>query len=113
MSAVTQVATLKCTAGRGMFPHEATILIRGIEQFYESLLDRDLLTIAREQTIGETDVPATVSVGVVKVNGTAVLVELPRQVVSGGGRRIWVSKSEVDSYGPIVPSRDRTQADRR
>lgn len=87
---------LRCKAGRGMFPHEAGILIQGADRVYESMVDRELVLMEEGTELSDVDVPASITVGVIKVNGTKMLVELPRQVVCGG-RRIWVSKSEVHS----------------
>lgn len=84
---------LKCTAGRGMFPHEAGVLITGADRNYESMIDSDLLEL--ESELGDAATPCVVKVSVVKVNGLTLLIELPRQVVVGG-RRIWVSQSQVE-----------------
>ena len=85
---------LKCMAGRGMFPHEAGVLIEGSQRNYEAMIDSDLLEY--ESELGDVNIPCIVKVGVVKVNDTKILVELPRQVVAGG-RRIWVPQSQVNS----------------
>lgn len=95
-SAITGSARLKCMAGRGMFPHETGILIRGVDQFYESILDSELVHPTGISTATGEDAPALIEVEVIKVNGAQLLVELPRQVVSGG-RRIWVPRTEVES----------------
>lgn len=88
-------AKLRCLAGSGMFAHEASVLIQGEAQHYESMVDRELVhATGVEIGTGTEEVSALLDVTVVKVNGTAMLVELPRQVVSGG-RRIWVPKAEV------------------
>ncbi len=91
-----QIGKLRCTAGRGMFAHEAGVSIRGSDRCYESMIDSDLVAIQDGQILGDDDVPALVMVTIVKTNGSKMLVELPRQVVAGG-RRIWVSKSEVQT----------------
>ena len=89
-----QIGKLRCTAGRGMFAHEAGVSIQGSDRCYESMIDSELVTILDGQILGDDDVPALVTVTIVETNGSKILVELPRQVVAGG-RRIWVNKSEV------------------
>jgi hypothetical protein len=88
-----KTARLKITAGKGMFPHECGVLIKGSDRCYESMIDSELVTLDKD---GSPEEGATgwVEVGVVSVNCEKVLVEFPRQVVSGG-RRIWVPKSEL------------------
>jgi hypothetical protein len=99
-----QSASLRCIAGKGMFPYEAGVLIRGADQYYESMIDRDLVHTRRDCVSNDAgEIEALVHVDVIKVNGDRVLVELPRQVVSGG-RRIWVSKTEVEMHGDPVSS---------
>ena len=94
------MVSLKCKTGRGMFPHELAVLIKGVDGYYESMVDAELVKVSAEsQETGWIDV------GVVKYNGTGVLVELPRQVVSGG-RRIWVPESEVDTHGHTLSAGD-------
>lgn len=88
------VVNVKCQAATGMFPHEAGVLIKGAEGMYEALIDSELVSTASGNRLSEQDQPASVRAIVVKVNGKGVLVELPRQVISGG-RRIWVPISEV------------------
>ena len=85
--------SLKCTAGPGMFPHESGILIKGADRYYETMVDSEFLKLN-----ADAKDTAWIDVGVVQVNGTNVLIELPRQVVAGG-RRIWVPESEVDAHG--------------
>jgi len=87
-------ARLRCTAGSGMFDHEAGVLIQGVDRWYESMIDRDLVSIAEPAASDQEAQAAWVDVNVIQANGTKLLVELPRQVVSGG-RRIWVPRSEV------------------
>ena|ERR1051326_4259779 len=86
---------LKCQAGRGMFEHEAAVLIRGVDQSYESMIDSEFVRLADDgKEITDDYQPAFIEVQIIKESADAYLVELPRQVVSGG-RRIWVPKSEV------------------
>jgi hypothetical protein len=92
-----RAAHLRCFATRGMFPHECAVTIKGKDRRYESMIDEELLRL--DGTInGDREVLGKVNVEVVNVNGEDVLVELPRQVVSGG-RRIWVPRSEVEGLG--------------
>lgn len=97
MSSATtaKTAQLKCTAGRGMLMHETGVLIRGAERNYESILDSELVRVSEGQSNVVENTPAQITVNVVSVNCENILVELPRQVVSGG-RRIWVPKTEVE-----------------
>jgi hypothetical protein len=106
MSKANRFVELKCMAGKGMFPHEASVLIRGASQCYESLIDWEFLQLAGGTVIGEEDVLASIPVQVVQDNGDNLLVELPRQVVSGG-RRIWVPKTEVED-GDLIAAGDRS-----
>lgn len=85
---------VKCVAGRGMFPHESGILIRGTDRFYEAIVDSDLLHSGDDRRPDAGEYSATIDALIVKVNCDSLLVELPRQVVSGG-RRIWIPISEV------------------
>lgn len=95
MAQMTGKARLKCVAGQGVFPHEASVLIRGAQESYESLIDRQLVALTHEAQWGEDDVAAFIDVDVIDERETLLLVELPREVVFGG-RRIWVAKSEVE-----------------
>jgi hypothetical protein len=87
-------AKLKCKAARGMFAHEAGILFRGSERNYESMLDSKFVHFDAGGELGDDDASALVDVGVLEINCQNVLVELPRETISGG-RRVWVPKSEV------------------
>lgn len=95
---------VKCTASSGMFPHELGILVRGRDQFYEAMIDAELVSLVGEPN-DRDERPATVKAIVANVNCTNVLVELPRQVVAGG-RRIWIPISEVVGYGDSVETGD-------
>ncbi|HEX4413657.1 MAG TPA: hypothetical protein VH107_08510 [Lacipirellulaceae bacterium] len=83
---------VKCQAMQGVFHHEVGVLIRGSEGSYESLLDAEMVTL--DEPLDDGQKPGTLRATVVKVNGVKVLVELPRQVVSGG-RRVWIPKTEI------------------
>ena len=96
---------VKCMASRGMLQHERAILVKGIDQFYEAMLDAELVTIDGGDIKGDEERPATIHARVINVNCESVLVELPRQVVTGG-RRIWVPKSEVTVYGHSLAASD-------
>jgi hypothetical protein len=89
---------IKCTAGTGMFSHELSILLRGKDRFYESMVDAELVSVSDDGYDDDSERPATIEAQVVNVNDESVLVELPRQVVTGG-RRVWVPISEVANYG--------------
>jgi hypothetical protein len=90
-----QTAQLKCLAGRGMFPHESAVLIRGVTQHYEAMIDSELINLRDDATTVD-ERQGVVEVQIIKVNEEGHrLVELPRQVVNGG-RRIWVPVSEIE-----------------
>lgn len=93
---VSREVQLKCTAGKGMFPHEAGVLIQGADRYYESFIDWEFLRIDEGEKIGDREVSALVPVQIIQDEGSRVLVELPRQVVSGG-RRIWVLSSSFEA----------------
>jgi hypothetical protein len=95
---------VKCTAGKGMFPHELGVLLQGKDQFYEAMIDAELVQLTGEPN-DDGERPASVGARVVSVNCENVLVELPRQVVTGG-RRIWVPKSEVTADGDSLAASD-------
>lgn len=95
LAQTTTTLELKCLAGTGMFSHEAAVLIRGKDQNYEVLVDAELVQLDdRDPVLTDEQRPATMDVTLVKEDGDSVLIELPRQTVSGG-RRIWVAKSQV------------------
>ncbi len=86
--------SLKCTAVRGMFPHEVDIAIRGKNGgWYESMMDSNLVDLEGDFE-DDSEREGKVEVSIVGRTDDAVLVELPRQVI-GGGRRIWVPAAEV------------------
>ena len=101
---IGSTVSVKCTARKGMFSHELAVLIRGRDQWYESLVDAELVCLQENEGDG-VQRPATIRATVVNVNCTNVLVELPRQVVAGG-RRIWIPTSEVVGYGDSVTTGD-------
>ena len=98
--AIGSTVTVKCKASKGVLPHEVGILIRGTDQFYESLVDDDLVRLEDGDLAGGEQ-EAFINAQVVNDKCENVLVELPRQVVTAG-RRIWVPKSEVTAYGNSV-----------
>lgn len=101
---VGSTVNVKCTAGKGMFPHELGVLIRGKDQFYESMIDAELVKVVGEPN-DRDERPATVKATVVNINCTNILVELPRQVVAGG-RRIWIPMAEVATHEHSVSTGD-------
>lgn len=84
---------IKCRVGPGMFSYESGILIHGVDRYYESMVDTDLVQI-EDGPAANGDNPGTIGVRIIRRDGDRVLIELPREVVAGG-RRIWVSASEV------------------
>lgn len=93
---VGQMVQLKCLAGRGMFPHESAVLIRGATQHYEAMIDSELVQVSGE-TSPDDERQASIHVRVVNTRDDgSMLVELPRQVITGG-RRIWVPLSEIET----------------
>ena len=88
-------AKIRCIAGKGMFPHESAVLIKGIDRWYESMIDSELLEFESESAVGD-DQPARIDVDIIDRQSGSALIELPRQVVVGG-RRIWVPDSELES----------------
>jgi hypothetical protein len=79
-----------------MFPHEAAVLITGRDQNYEVLIDSDLIESDQDRNIScREQRPAVISVTLVKECGDDLLVELPRETVTAG-RRIWVSRSQIE-----------------
>ncbi|HVA48413.1 MAG TPA: hypothetical protein VNH11_18760 [Pirellulales bacterium] len=103
--AIGSTVRVKCTATRGMFPYELGVLVRGRDQFYETMVDAELVQVEGGEIPDDEARPATIKAQVVNVNGENVLVELPRQVVTGD-RRIWVPISEVAGYGDSVATGD-------
>jgi len=99
-TATSVVCSLKCEPGDGMFPHEKSVLIAGVERNYEMLVDAEFVRLS-----GESDQTGWIDVTPVTTQGDRVLVELPRQVISGG-RRIWVPASELDTHGHSLAAGD-------
>ncbi len=95
MAQMTGKARLKCLAGPGVFPHEASVVIRGVQASHESMIDRQFVDLSGEAGWGEHDVAAFIDVEIVDERDAMLLVELPRETVFGG-RRVWVAKSEVE-----------------
>lgn len=91
-----RMGRLRCTAGAGMFPHESGILLQGIGRCYESLIDSNLISFEGDDSSEERPAKVCVEIITEDPSKSAFLIELPRQVVSGGGRRVWVPAGEVE-----------------
>lgn len=88
-----RTAKLRCTVRKGMFSHEAGVVIEGASHRYESLVDRRMLT-EPAVALDASPRPGFVQIKVVEERGEQILVEIPGQVVTGASR-IWVPKSQV------------------
>jgi hypothetical protein len=85
------MAQLNCHITGGVQEHETGVLIDGVEQQYEAIVDDRLIARHNGANAGQ------IRVAIVAADDTraAYLVELPRQVTMGG-RRIWVPKTSVE-----------------
>ena len=89
---------LKCEATPGMFAYECAVVINGCGRRYETMIDKEFILFPQESSDNRQGRSACIKVSPISIDEVqrTVLVELPRQIV-GGGRRIPVPLSEIDT----------------